>query len=61
MKTALVSTAALLAAALSGCAIVPAEPGYAYAAPPPVLGATVVVRPAPRYYYGRPHWHGYWR
>ena len=54
---------AVALAALTGCAVVPAEPGYVYAQPPvavPVAppAATVVVRPAYRPY----HRYGYgWR
>jgi hypothetical protein len=56
-KSLLVLAACVSIAELAGCAIVPAEPGYVYAAPP---AATVVVRPAYRpYYYGYgPRWHG---
>ena len=46
-------------AALSGCAIVPAEPGYVYAAPPPPA-ATVIVRPAYRPYHYGYGWRGRW-
>jgi hypothetical protein len=47
-------------AALSGCALVPYEPGpVVYAAPPPA----VVVAPRPYYYghYGYGYRHRYWR
>ncbi len=48
-------SALLATAALSGCAIVPAEPVGVYAAPPPPV---VVVRPYG--YYGYGYYGGYY-
>jgi hypothetical protein len=63
-----VPAALIAAAALSGCAVVPAEavyaPGPVYAAPAPVYvapAATVVIRPYARYgYYRGSRWR-HWR
>jgi len=60
-----VPAALIAAAALSGCAVVPAEPMPVYAAPAPVYvapAATVVVRPYATYgyYRGGPRWR-HWR
>jgi hypothetical protein len=65
MKTlSKLSLAALSVAVLAGCAVVPVEPPVAYGPPVVAYGApaaTVVVRPAPRYYgYYGGRWRGYW-
>ena len=60
------ASAALMVAALAGCAVVPAypEPAVVYAAPPPP--PAVVVQPSVSFgyygYYGprRPYWHRHW-
>jgi hypothetical protein len=52
---------ALTAAAVAGCAVVPAEPGpVVYAAPVAVAPPVVVVRPY-GYYGGYYYRHRYWR
>ena len=57
------TAAAGLAVLLSGCVVVPVDPGpvAAYPSRPVyVQPAPIVVAPAPGYYY-RPYRHRYWR